>query len=291
MPRMLLRWRISFRVALCAAFALASGGLARAAEPEELVVLLHPKMKDWSMAITNGMKLTNTENSQGWGIWGYKATGKPLHPKCPVRIEVGPAAKAVKNWSLLLQFEAPVFGAQPGALVVPFVVWYRKDLDAKSVEVARGTVFDSGNNYAHAVQNLCVARIRAIDESLKITQAAKVFADKPTVADSSGIAYAFAPIKVDLKADPPTASVRLHNKHPIPVGMYLTLQGKVNAEPGDQVFEVSNRDSATNTWPLVLEAGEEKTLTIALKNLKPGQAPRLCKLANLFLMLPVGEKK
>jgi hypothetical protein len=115
-----------------------------------------------------------------------------------------------------------------------------------------------------------------------------VFADKPTIAPAAGIPSAFAPVKLDLKADPPTATVRLHNKLPVPVNLSLDFQSAFTLPNRGQYFHFPPMRNG-NVGTFVLAAGEQRTLTIVLKDLEKGHEPRWCKLSSLWLLNPLDE--
>jgi len=258
---------------------------AGAAEPSELVVLLHPKMKDWEPLI---VKDKRNLDSSSWAVWAYKPKDKPRVVDRAVRFEVGVSAKDVKDWSLMIQFETPKQGMTPNGLqgvIVPFVVRYRESADVKPIELARGAVWDSGDNSANAVKNLCGTRVRSIGSDITLSTAGRILVDKPRFEQDGGTPFAFAPTKLDLKANPPTASVKLHNRLPLPAAAFIEFQGKFTPASGDQIFRM--KDNKGQYVSVIMEAGEEKTVTFELKDLKKGQEPRWCKLTSVDLLFPV----
>jgi hypothetical protein len=241
-------------------------------------------MKDFAKPIAEAHA---SQLTRSWGVAvEFPAADRrfPL-PEAKLRVEVGTAAKAVKDWCVMIQYDAVVAGMLKDRryhIGAPFTIRYRPTPDAAPVEVYRGTAETDAVDQATAIRFFCEGGARSYAGTLSRVLADRVFADKPTIPkDGERGPFAFAPVTVDLKANPPTATLRLHNKLPMAVHLMVQLQGKFAPVAGDQFFVFPPPNGNGTPMPLVLEAGEQKTVTVSLNGLKPGQEPRWCQLSKL----------
>jgi hypothetical protein len=256
----------------------------RADDTNDLVVLVHPALKGWADAASLNPDFKDSFSHSFFGSYDLKKKSI-VAEKLPNRIEVGNSTKAVKEWSMLIQYGEPKTAKGPKGFYV-FIPWtiYFRDTDAKVTEIAKGVrQFRSANEYLKRPQDLQVRLSFAAESS-------RVFADKVEIKripnlinrfDGSFETSASAPAKLEMKGGPRTGSIRLHNKFPVPVALTF----KITSLAGERYLTVPGKFD-TGEWmpPLVLEAGEKKTLTVDLKDFPMGQEPVNWSIQNLVFL-------
>jgi hypothetical protein len=270
-------------------------GSIRADDPMEMVVLIHPKLKNYADALANKpMNLADDNWLIDGGVYSLNKKSARIE-KCRVRMAMGDSVKALKGWSLVKQYGEPISAIGLKGLpyfTVPWVIYYKDSEDGKAVVLGKAT------KKMRTLDELLKHPIHLRDDLLAM-EPSRVFADKLQITpilssrnrfDGSMSHSVSAPVKLDLKANPPTASVHLHNKFPVPLSLRIVMSG--GPENDRLEFQVPGKNVDGEWLPnIVLEAGEKKTLVVDLKGVRQGQEPRWCRIQTGGYLLPLDDRK
>jgi hypothetical protein len=231
----------TYALAGLALMTLCSAGLAQE-KRAEVIVLLHPSVKDWSQTIA-----AELERKRGpyeiRPIHALNKKGKPVAPK--IRYEVGASIKTLKDWTYVLQVQKPLRYGK--SLRVPYVFLYRKSKAARPVAFLKRTLT------ANAPEFFAKNFDNDVPRNMWGMLAAKISAKRGF------------PVKMVNGKNGKEASVTFHNKWPFGVRVEVT----VLAGAGGRLDLMSGRTPeghvVNNSPVVVLAPGQKFTLNMRMQ--------------------------
>jgi len=263
------RRRPAFPSALLAAVAVAvavAAGPVAAADPGQVVILLHPTVKDakrWAERYFSDSR--NADNFDAIRTYDPKKKARPFATP-GFRVEVANSVRDLKDWRFAVQY-GPLkkVGAATDFRNVPYSIHYRETEADAPQELGKGVVRPLGDDLEQAVYFLGKHAFGHVTSDFQDVLAPKIMVGKPVMTHIK-----WYPAALGAANKTTTGEFTVHNRLPVPVELSFDLQSKFDLQDGDLSYTFPSNASGSDDPPFVLGAGEERSVTVGLKEYRGG---------------------